>query len=57
MIGIVGIAINFLEYFLSEHGQKLPAEIAGAVGNALYKLRLHRADLISQPNIEAQRGA
>lgn len=56
MIAILGLVIPFIETFLKEHGQQLPAELLQA-GQAFYvALMAHKDDLITKANLEAQRG-
>lgn len=56
MIGILSIVLPFLEAFLTEHGQKLPADILAAVEAAYKALLNHKVDLITKADLEAQRG-
>lgn len=56
MIAILGLVLPFVQTFLTEHGQKLPAEVLGAVQTAYNALAAHRQDLITKADLEAQRG-
>lgn len=56
MIAILGLVIPFIQTFLQEHGQKLPAELLAAGNSFLSALMFHKDDLITQANLEAQRG-
>lgn len=56
MIAIIGIVLPFIQTFLTQHGQKLPAEVLGAVQAAYNALASHQQDLITQADLESQRG-
>lgn len=56
MLAILGLVIPFIETFLKAHGQQLPAELLAA-GEAFYgALVAHKDDLVTQANLEANRG-
>ena len=56
MLGILNIVIPFLEAFLANHGQNLPAEILKSVQAAYQALSQHRGDLITKANLDSLRG-
>jgi hypothetical protein len=56
MIAILDMVLPFFESFLQQHGQKLPAEVLASVQAAYEALLAHKADLITQADLEAQRG-
>ncbi len=56
MIAILSLVLPFLETFLSQHGQQLPADILASVQAAYDALMAHKADLMTKAEWEAQRG-
>jgi hypothetical protein len=56
MIAILNLVLPFLEAFLAQHGQNLPADILESVTAAYNALVAHKADLMTKADWEAQRG-
>lgn len=56
MITLADIVFGFLSMFLSQHGQKLPAELVAAGQAAVDAWAAHRDDVVTQANLESQRG-
>jgi hypothetical protein len=56
-IQLIELGIQFLLPFLSTlKGMKVPAEIIASVQASIDALLLHKADIISKSNLDAQRG-
>lgn len=56
MISILGLVIPFVEAFLKDHGQELPAELLEAGQKFYIALVAHKADLMTKAEWNAQRG-
>lgn len=56
MIELIQLGLSFLQPFLAQLHNQVPAEIEAAVAAAVDALAKHRDDLVTQANLEAQRG-
>lgn len=55
-ITLLDLGLNFLETFLSNLKNKLPAEVVQAIQAAIDALVAHKDDVVTKANLEAQRG-
>jgi hypothetical protein len=56
MLELIGLGLSFLQPFLASLSNKVPSEVEAAVQAAVTALANHQADLITQANLEAERG-
>lgn len=56
MLALVSLGLTFLQEFLANSKNQLPAQVVASVEAAIAALAAHKADLITQAALEAQRG-
>lgn len=53
---LIDLGLTFLTSFLDKMKNKLPAEVTKAVQAAIDALMVHKDDVVTKVNLEAQRG-
>lgn len=57
MIELIDLGLGFLQQYLGAIQNKVPTEVVQSVQKAIDALNAHKGDVITQVNIDAQRGA